>query len=261
MPVLLSFHNDPQVKARYLQRVRQQAQANEIVKGRYWDGGKGCAVGCTIHGADHGEYEAALGLPRWLAWLEDTLFEHLPPGRARSFPAEMLDAIPVGKDLDHVKEQFLLFLLEENVQRVRELNLGSPVKSRVLAALSQCRRCYDAIQDGKIDRAKLARSAETAARSARAQAVLAELVAGSPRYALSARSAQAAAAAATEAALSAQGYKEEAQSRSVGWSALSARTAAAIAEDVDEALAEASTAEDEAYVRYADKLIELLKAA
>jgi hypothetical protein len=50
---MLSFHSDPSIKSNYITRVAGHADADEIVKGRYWENGKGCAVGCTIHGDVH----------------------------------------------------------------------------------------------------------------------------------------------------------------------------------------------------------------
>ena len=75
---MLSYHSDPAIKSRYLARVEGHAAADEILKGRYWEAGKGCAVGCTVHGADHESFEQELGIPRMLAWLEDIIFEGLP---------------------------------------------------------------------------------------------------------------------------------------------------------------------------------------
>lgn len=72
---MLSFHGDEAVKKKYLKRVLAHKKADEIAKGFYWSGGKGCAVGCTIHGDDHFAYETELGIPAWLAFLEDELFE------------------------------------------------------------------------------------------------------------------------------------------------------------------------------------------
>ena len=57
-----AFHNDLKIKEKYLSRVRAHALADEIVKGKYWEGGKGCAVGCTIHGSQHKNYEKELGI-------------------------------------------------------------------------------------------------------------------------------------------------------------------------------------------------------
>lgn len=64
---LRSFHGDPAVKEKYLGRVRAHAAADELIHGVYWEGGKGCAVGCTVHSGDHTAYEVELGLPEWLA--------------------------------------------------------------------------------------------------------------------------------------------------------------------------------------------------
>ena len=48
---MLAFHNDPSIKAEYLSRVAEHAAADQIIHGTYWMDGKGCAVGCTIHGS------------------------------------------------------------------------------------------------------------------------------------------------------------------------------------------------------------------
>jgi hypothetical protein len=73
-----AFHNDPQIQEKYIARVSKHAQMDEIVKGKYWEGGKGCAVGCTIHSGNHAAYETEIGVPEWLARCEDTFFENLP---------------------------------------------------------------------------------------------------------------------------------------------------------------------------------------
>ena len=74
---MLAFHGQAKVKAKYLARVHAHRQADEIVKGKYWSEGKGCAVGCTIHGSDHGRYETELGIPRSIAHIQDRLFERM----------------------------------------------------------------------------------------------------------------------------------------------------------------------------------------
>ena len=47
------FHRDPNFNKVNLERVRQHAFSDEIVKGQYWRNEKGCAVGGTIHSGDH----------------------------------------------------------------------------------------------------------------------------------------------------------------------------------------------------------------
>lgn len=77
-----AFHGDEKIKKKYVDRVKAHAKADEIVKGQYWKNGKGCAVGCTIHSADHAAYQTELGIPQWMARLEDRIFEGLPNARA-----------------------------------------------------------------------------------------------------------------------------------------------------------------------------------
>lgn len=108
-----SFHNDPKIKETYLRRVVAHRKADEIIKGTYWDNGKGYAVGCTIHSNDHLKYEKELGIPMLLAGLEDGIFESLPNERAKMWPEEFLTAIKVGSDLSEVWPKFAVWLLTD----------------------------------------------------------------------------------------------------------------------------------------------------
>ena len=113
MDAMLTFHNDPGIKAKYLARVKAHQEADEIIQGHYWQNGKGCAVGCTIEGNDHKKYETELGVPRSIAYLEDRLFELISNENAKLFPYKFLDAIPVGVDLkkNNIIPKFLHWLL------------------------------------------------------------------------------------------------------------------------------------------------------
>src|SRR5690606_30279367 len=102
----------------YLSRVRAHKAADEIIQGTYWENGKGCAVGCTIHGNTHSSYEDELGIPRILAHLEDRIFEGLPNADAKEFPAQFLEAIPVGRDLNSVWKHFMIWLLVDESEGV-----------------------------------------------------------------------------------------------------------------------------------------------
>src|SRR3990167_11344917 len=107
-----TFHNKKEVKQKYMARLKQHYKADEIVHGTYWQDGKGGAVGCTIHSSKHGTYESELGIPTWLAYLEDRIFEGLPNGEAKEFPLDFLKAIPIGisdKALEVVKLKFLAY--------------------------------------------------------------------------------------------------------------------------------------------------------
>jgi hypothetical protein len=111
---MLSYHSDPAIKARYLARVEGHAAADEIIKGQYWEAGKGCAVGCTIHGASHDNFELELGIPQMLAWLEDVIFEGLPNRMAKTWPERFLSSIAPGKDLSRIGWRLLHWLLTDS---------------------------------------------------------------------------------------------------------------------------------------------------
>jgi hypothetical protein len=110
---MFAFTNTEVTKPQLLCQLRAHAEADQIVKGYYWKRGKGCAVGCTIHGNDHSLYEPLFGIPQMLAHLEDCIFEGLPVGRARWWPFQFVEAIEPGADLSRVGWKFLHWLLTD----------------------------------------------------------------------------------------------------------------------------------------------------
>ena len=117
---MLAYHSNPKIKAKYLNRVRSHAKAGEIIKGKYWEDGKGCAIGCTIHSNKHSAYEIELGIPQVLAKLEDGIFEGLPLKQAKEWPGKFLKAIKPGTDLSKVSSKFLVWLLEEVIKCIED---------------------------------------------------------------------------------------------------------------------------------------------
>ena len=113
-----AFHGQPDIKAQYLARVKAHEAADEIIHGKYWEDGKGCAVGCTIHSSNHGNYETELGIPRILARLEDGIFEGMTNGHSQAWPGEFLQAIRVGADLSMVWPRFAIWLLGDKKEGV-----------------------------------------------------------------------------------------------------------------------------------------------
>ena len=109
-----AFHDNQAIKDEYLARVRAHAAADEIIKGQYWEGGRGCAVGCTIHSDEHKDYERLLGIPVELALLEDDLFENLPLAKAKLWPELFLNSINVGADLSLVFSKFVVRILGDS---------------------------------------------------------------------------------------------------------------------------------------------------
>lgn len=126
MNKLKAFHGEVAIKEKYIGRVQAHAAADEIIKGSYWENGKGCAVGCTIEGSDHSRYESELGIPKELAYLEDVIFEELPNKEAMKFPLRFLNAVKVGSNLSLVVAKFVVWQFEDveyglkNIKEVAE---------------------------------------------------------------------------------------------------------------------------------------------
>jgi hypothetical protein len=113
MTKLLAWHGDAELQSKAIAGMAEHRKADRLVKGIYWEGGKGCAVGCLIHSNDHAEYEPRFGIPQALAQLEDTIFENLPNGDALAWPERFLKAARPGADLSLVQWKFLAFIVEE----------------------------------------------------------------------------------------------------------------------------------------------------
>ncbi len=123
-----AFHNDVSIKARYVGRVLAHREADEIAHGYYWEKGKGCAVGCTIHSGNHAAYEPQIGAPIMLARLEDRLFEGMSNGRSKEFPLQFLQATKVGADLSLVGWKFLHWLLTEELVGRNDPKIAAVIK-------------------------------------------------------------------------------------------------------------------------------------
>ena len=110
-----------------LARVRRHRKLDQIVSGCYWQGNKGCALGCSWHGNSQSEcvtIAAGHGFPPEVSGLEDSIFEGLARTCAPehlNFPLAVIRAAGEGKDLSMVWPRFALWLLSED---------GSPITAK-----------------------------------------------------------------------------------------------------------------------------------
>ena len=248
---MLAFHNDIKIKNKYLKRVKQHEKADEIIKGTYWENGKGCAVGCTIHGSDHKLYETELGIPEWLARLEDALFEGMNNEAAKEWPRVFLSTIKPGVDLENIKVPFLLIVLEENLSILNSLEIDKIEFPEIYKAIECSKSAVNQmIEAQKSENEENIRSAAWSAGSA------AELAAWSARPArlawsarLAAESAESAARSAAELAAWSAGSAAELAASSA-WSARLAAGSAA---------SSARSAKSAAFDYYAIQLLGLIE--
>src|SRR3990167_9343549 len=193
---MLTYKNDTKLKTAMIKEVGKHRKADQILQGTYgkqngqW---KGCAVACSLRSLaiiqgeelmedynQHSRYETGLGIPEWLARLEDTIFEGLPKADAMKWPEQFLEAIPVGVDLEPVKWKFCAYLMKENIDRVLALKISDDLKKEVVDAIRQSLAVNEeAIRTGKWDESaawSAAESARSAAWSAAYQKYSKELL-------------------------------------------------------------------------------------
>ena len=219
MSNVLSYHNDPAVKAWHVEQAKKHLAADMLRAGTFGEtyGGqfRGCSVGCFAHDIDPdaGEYHAIVagkaGWPEWLVRLNDTLFEGLPEGEREAFHVELRERVPVGVDLEPVRHKIAIARIDRLLDAQRKALAANEGDARdaiagVIDAMTTVRRCHEAEIGGNA----CAWSAWSAARSAAASA---------------AESAAESAWLAAELAA----WSAESAARSAAWSAASAARSAA----------------------------------
>lgn len=170
---LIAFHGKQEVKDKYVARVKAHAEADEIIKGIYWQDGKGCAVGCTIEGSEHERYEKELGIPEALAHLEDSMFENLTNGEAKRFPLEFLEAIPVGADLSKIVPQFVIWEFEDKkhgLSQIKEVAEDSEIMEVCEGVVSLYKRVLAGDEPSETEWLDMVEKADRAGAGARAWA-------------------------------------------------------------------------------------------
>ena len=133
MNKLIAYHGDRALKERVINELAKHREADQIIKGTYWEDGKGCAVGCVIKCGDYSLYESEFGIPESLARLEDRIFEELENPLSQLWPERFMSAINVGADLSKVHLKFMHWLLTD-FQKLKNCDDAS-----VNAAIDQCR--------------------------------------------------------------------------------------------------------------------------
>jgi len=119
MTQLQAYHNKKSIKLKYVNRMKDHIKADELIHGVGFENGKGCAVGCTLNRYDHSCYQNELGLPQWLAHLEDSIFEGMSKEKSKTFPLELLESIPIGVNLDKTYHKMQIFILELGKENVK----------------------------------------------------------------------------------------------------------------------------------------------
>jgi hypothetical protein len=90
------------------EEVKHHVACDAIQQGSYWDGSRGCFIGCLSHSGDTAKVQDKYGLPIILQRIAENIFESLPLKEAQAFFAAFPTAVGCdNKDLSRVGWQFL----------------------------------------------------------------------------------------------------------------------------------------------------------
>lgn len=195
---MLSYHNDENLKNLVVSEMKKHQEQDQLIKGSYEEINgkfKGCAVGCTIDSinvilgksyktSEHKVFEESIGVPEWLARLQDSLFEALPDNESSQFAVDFLSSIPVGVNLNPIKWKLCSFILKEGIDRMLlQPNLSDKLRERVVQSMRGVLNLHEsAINTGEWD-IKSASAARSAAESAAWSATWSARSAAYRRYA------------------------------------------------------------------------------
>ena len=241
-------------KEDFVAELTRHQKADDFMRGGYWNGQKGCAVGCSLESVsklkgitvkhnDHKSYETHLGIPEWLAFTEDSIFEGMSEERSRAWPVAFAKAIKSGADLEKAKTPYLIMLLEHTLVSMSEVKYDEEKFPDVAAAIKGSEAAVKTMIEAHKSGGDLqaAESAWSAARSAAESA-----------WSAAWSAARSAAESAWSAAWSAARSAAE-SARSAAWSAAESAAWSAAGSAAESAAGSA------AYDYYADRLIEILK--
>ncbi len=115
---MLSFFGEQSLKDAVVARVKEHQRLDQITQGQYWEQDsdgifRGCGIGCVLHSGTHIDFERQLGLPIFLAYMDEHIFESLPLAQAKWWPLRLMEAMPVGVDLTLICPRFIYWLLSD----------------------------------------------------------------------------------------------------------------------------------------------------
>jgi len=256
-------------KDEFIKEIKWHKEQDAFMRGTYNEGNKnnfkGCAVGCSINSInkllgtaygydEHIDMAETLQIPEWLVRLEDKIFEGLSEKDSKEWPLRFSEAINEGADLDKIKPEFLVYVLESMPGAHEFVHRAIALWKRDDLYSNAWKKESCAVYD---DAADAAYATDAAAAYAAANAT-----ANANDYANAYANACAIANANANATANAAAYAANAAADAVDTANAAAYTAnaAAYAENAAaDAAVSARVKKEETYKKFSDKLIELIK--
>lgn len=140
---MLSFNNDAVLKQQIIDYLNQLPVDETVWKRSAiaWDGTGGSFVGHIIKSEDLADWEN-LGLPKWLALAQDYFFitaSDLKTGISTNI--ELINSIPVGKDIETVGSQYLIELIENDEMGIQNTTQNEQLLNALNSIISIQKQC------------------------------------------------------------------------------------------------------------------------
>ena len=107
-----------EIKTQMVDEAILHREQDLLIKGHFWDGHKGCSVGCFVktENSPHAKLAEITGMPEYMHHLQDTIFEGLPEETRYHWSERFFKAAPVGLSHDDydlkIRNPFLVFILK-----------------------------------------------------------------------------------------------------------------------------------------------------
>lgn len=161
---MLSYHNDPAIKRKFQERFAAHRAVDAVFQRTNVRNVRGDLVACIL-GAygptrpfdssgpfdsdefhDPARFPVELGWPEWLARLGESIFNKIPASEAPQFGADLLEAVPVGVELDPVR--WKLAIWRNNRQLEMLISNPEPYVDTMWQAIRQVIRYCECQLDG-----------------------------------------------------------------------------------------------------------------
>lgn len=114
-----AFHNSKKIKDDYVLKVISHSSLNTAEKKIAHSAYCGCSIGIHISCGNSKICEHELGIPEWLALVEDGIVGELSPQRAITWPILFLKSITPGKNLETIKRPFLVYIVKSVLEKLK----------------------------------------------------------------------------------------------------------------------------------------------
>jgi len=133
-----SFQDNPALKRSLLQKAQAfQASDGWTTRPVYWDGKGGSLVGGLLGSEDLDQWTREFALPKWTALLLD-MVAVMPPSaeEAKAAQISLLEALPVGVDLDQYGNLVLSRFLKETEKDLSFLPTNHPLRASLAGVMA-----------------------------------------------------------------------------------------------------------------------------